>query len=253
VPQYPEHERHGAEHENSGGDSRDERLRPQNKRRGRSQQTDARQGRPDRYRGLSHVYNLRQPGVLLDGRVRVSRGWISPDARCLRGHAVAVMLTTIMLPVHVVIVRSTFFLGVRLAEHVPAAERAEAAGGRGVLRVPDGPVHPGHPRHLDDAAWTDGRGHGGIFPRTTLPLTTPALTTTAIFTFVRTWNDFFSQLIYLTAPDRYTVAVVLRSFMDATTCPSWGSMFAMSLVPVFLAFLIGQRYPVRGIATTGIK
>jgi multiple sugar transport system permease protein len=44
--------------------------------------------------------------------------------------------------------------------------------------------------------------------------------------------------------------------VDATVSTSWGSMFAMnvvSLVPIFLAFLIGQRYLVRGIATTGGK
>ncbi len=84
----------------------------------------------------------------------------------------------------------------------------------------------------------------------------PALATTAIFTFIWTWNDFFSQLIYLTDPDMYTVPVALRSFVDATADTSWGAMFAMSivsLVPVFLAFLFGQKYLIKGIATTGIK
>ena len=83
----------------------------------------------------------------------------------------------------------------------------------------------------------------------------PALATTAIFTFIWTWNDFFSQLIYLTDPDMYTVA---GRAAHASSTPrarrSWGPMFAMSivsLVPVFLAFLFGQRYLVKGIATTG--
>ena len=69
-------------------------------------------------------------------------------------------------------------------------------------------------------------------------------------------DDFYSQLIFLTDPDMYTVPVALRYFMDATTGTTWGPMFAMSVVsllPVFLAFLIGQRFLVRGIATTGIK
>ena len=84
----------------------------------------------------------------------------------------------------------------------------------------------------------------------------PALATTAIFTFIWTWNDFFSQLIYLTDPDIYTVPVALRSFVDATANTSWGSLFAMSLVsllPIFLVFLFGQKYLVKGMATTGIK
>ncbi len=84
----------------------------------------------------------------------------------------------------------------------------------------------------------------------------PALATTAIFTFIWTWNDFFSQLIYLTGPDHYTVPVALRSFLDAPAASNSGAMFAMSVVsllPIFLVFLFGQRFLVRGIATTGIK
>ena len=85
----------------------------------------------------------------------------------------------------------------------------------------------------------------------------PALATTAIFTFIWTWNDFFSQLIYLTDPDMYTVPVALRSFVDATVAVRPGARCSrcrvVSLVPIFLAFLLGQRFLVKGIATTGIK
>ena len=114
----------------------------------------------------------------------------------------------------------------------------------------------GLPRELDEAARIDGAGHPRIFLRVILPLMLPALATTTIFTFIWTWNDFFSQLIYLTDPDMYTVPVALRSFLDSTVSTSWGSMFAMSVVsllPIFLAFLIGQRYLIKGIATTGLK
>jgi multiple sugar transport system permease protein len=48
-------------------------------------------------------------------------------------------------------------------------------------------------------------------------------------------------------------AVGRWSFMDATTETSWGSMFAMSVVALVPVFLIGQRFLVRGIATTGIE
>jgi multiple sugar transport system permease protein len=84
----------------------------------------------------------------------------------------------------------------------------------------------------------------------------PALATTAIFTFIWAWNDFFTQLIYLTAPDMYSVPVALRAFVDSTGSTSWGTLFAMSivsLIPVFFVFLFGQKYLVKGIATTGIK
>ena len=114
----------------------------------------------------------------------------------------------------------------------------------------------GLPRELEEAARIDGCGPFRSFFQVVLPLTRPALITTAIFTFIWTWNDFFSQLIFLVRPDMYTAPVALRTFLDSTGASSWGPMFAMSivsLIPVFLAFLFGQKYLVKGIATTGIK
>ena len=169
----------------------------------------------------------------------------------------AVMLLSIMLPIHVIIVPQYIlfsqlgWVNTFLPLIVPKLLAVDAFFVFLMVQF-----IRGIPKELDEAARIDGAGHPRIFLQIILPLMTPALATTAIFTFIWTWNDFFSQLIYLTDPDRYTVPVALRSFMDATTGTSWGSMFAMSvvsLVPVFLAFLIGQRYLVRGIATTGIR
>ncbi|WP_258534675.1 carbohydrate ABC transporter permease [Streptomyces sp. PT12] len=112
------------------------------------------------------------------------------------------------------------------------------------------------PRDLDEAARIDGAGHWRIFSRIIIPLSMPALATTAIFTFIWTWNDFLSQLIFLTNPDMFTAPVALRTFMDASGNSSWGPMFAMSLLslgPIFGFFLAGQRYLIRGIATTGLR
>ena len=114
----------------------------------------------------------------------------------------------------------------------------------------------GIPRELDEAARIDGCNHWQIFTRMMIPLMIPALATTAIFTFIWVWSDFFTPLIYLTSPESYTVPVALRSFLDSTSGSNWGAMFAMSiisLIPIFLAFLFGQRFLVKGIATTGGK
>jgi multiple sugar transport system permease protein len=114
----------------------------------------------------------------------------------------------------------------------------------------------GIPRELDEAARIDGCNHWRIFSKVILPLMGPALATTAIFTFIWTWSDFFTPLIYLTDPDLYTVPVALKLFLDATTGSNWGAMFAMSivtLIPLFLVFIFGQRFLVKGIATTGGK
>jgi multiple sugar transport system permease protein len=114
----------------------------------------------------------------------------------------------------------------------------------------------GIPGEMDEAARIDGCNHWQIFSRIMIPLMVPALATTAIFTFIWTWSDYFTPLIYLTSPESYTVPVALRSFLDSTSGSNWGAMFAMSivsLIPIFLGFLFGQKFLVRGIATTGIK
>ncbi|MGI5269932.1 carbohydrate ABC transporter permease [Nonomuraea sp. CA-218870] len=112
------------------------------------------------------------------------------------------------------------------------------------------------PRELDEAAAIDGAGYWRIFLQVILPLCMPALATTGIFTFIWTWNDFFSQNLYLTNSDNLTVAVALRQFLDSSGESSWGPMFAMSIVslgPIFGFFLAGQKYLIRGVATTGLK
>lgn len=84
----------------------------------------------------------------------------------------------------------------------------------------------------------------------------PALITSAIFSFYWTWEDFLTPLVYLNSPKLYTVSLALRSFADPSGQTDWGAIFAMSalsLVPVFVLFVLFQRYLVEGIATTGIK
>jgi multiple sugar transport system permease protein len=112
------------------------------------------------------------------------------------------------------------------------------------------------PKDLDESALMDGCGKLGIYVRIILPLTVPALITTVLFTFLWTWDDFFNQMLYLNSPERYTVPMGLRLFLDSSGQSSWGAMFAMSvlsLVPCFILFFSLQKYFVQGISTTGIK
>jgi multiple sugar transport system permease protein len=113
------------------------------------------------------------------------------------------------------------------------------------------------PTTLDDAARIDGCGPFRIYALIILPLLVPALASTAIFTFIWTWNDFFAQLLYMgNNITTYTVPIALRAFVDSTGQSSWGQMLAMSvlaLVPIFLVFLAFQRLLLEGISTTGLK
>ena len=80
--------------------------------------------------------------------------------------------------------------------------------------------------------------------------------TTAVFTFIWTWNDFFTPLLYLNTPELYTVPLGLSLFKDSTGLTDYGALFAMSvlsLLPVFIVFLLAQKALVEGIATTGLK
>ena len=112
------------------------------------------------------------------------------------------------------------------------------------------------PRELDEAASIDGCGFFGIYWRIILPLMAPALVTTAIFTFIWTYEDFLLPLVYLSDMNLYTVPQGLRLFMASTGESAWGPLMAMSLVslvPVFVIFLVFQRLLIEGISTTGLK
>ncbi|MEU4217755.1 carbohydrate ABC transporter permease [Actinoplanes sp. NPDC026623] len=114
----------------------------------------------------------------------------------------------------------------------------------------------GIPRELDEAAKIDGASPYAVFKHVILPLSRPALVTTAIFSFIWTWNDFFRQLVYLSELQDYTAPVALTLFIDSTSESSVGPMFAMSLlslIPVFMFFVAFQRMLVEGINTSGLK
>ena len=114
----------------------------------------------------------------------------------------------------------------------------------------------GIPRELDEAAAIDGAGPIRIYFSIILPLLSPALVTTAVFSFLWTYEDFLTPLVYLTSLENYTVPLGLRLFMASTGVSAWGPMLAMSLlslVPMFIVFFVFQRRLIEGIATTGLK
>jgi multiple sugar transport system permease protein len=175
----------------------------------------------------------------------------------LRGPLFAFMLATIMLPHHVVLIpQYTIFQKMDLVgTFVPLILPKFLATDAFFIFLMMQFVRT-LPRELDDAARIDGCGPIATFWYVILPLTRPALITTTIFTFIWTWNDFFSQLIYLNDPETYTLPVALRLFVDQTSLSAYGPMFAMSvlaLVPIGLFFLAFQRYLVEGLATSGLK
>ncbi|GHV81918.1 sugar ABC transporter permease [Spirochaetia bacterium] len=169
----------------------------------------------------------------------------------------AIMMLTLMLPAHVttipryIIFRSFGWIDTYMPLIVPKLFATDAFFIFLLVQF-----IRGLPKDLDESARIDGCSKFGIFTRIIVPLTVPAIITTVLFTFLWTWDDFFNQLLYLNSPEKYTVPMGLRLFIDSSGMSSWGSMFAMavvSLVPSFVLFFSLQKYFVQGIATTGIK
>lgn len=113
------------------------------------------------------------------------------------------------------------------------------------------------PRELEDAALIDGASYFQIYSRIILPLTVPALATLGIFQFLNTWNDFLWPLIIISSMENKTIALGLAAFRAMTAMKTpWHLVMTASVVsvlPIIVIFLAGQKYYVRGIVTTGLK
>jgi pectin-derived oligosaccharide transport system permease protein len=174
----------------------------------------------------------------------------------LRGPLFAFMIATIMLPYHVTLIpQYMIFQKLGLVDtFVPLIlPKFLATDAFFVFLIVQ--FMRNLPKELTEAARIDGCGPVRAFGSIVLPLSKPALTTTAIFTFIWTWNDFLMQLIYLNDPQKYTLPLALRLYVDQTSESSYGPMFAMSvltLVPIVMFFFAFQRLLVDGVATSGM-
>ena len=117
------------------------------------------------------------------------------------------------------------------------------------------------PEELSDAARIDGASEFNILFQLILPLSRPALTVVALFTFMGAWNDYLGPLIYLNKQENYTLAVGLQAMSAATsqmgnTKLAYPYLMAVSTIvtlPIVIAFFFAQRTFIEGIALTGLK
>ena len=112
----------------------------------------------------------------------------------------------------------------------------------------------GLPDELFEAARIDGAGEFRIFLRIVLPLCKPVLATLGIFVFLWHWNDFIWPLIIAKSNDMFTLTVGISSLQQQNVPLSVmlaGSVVA--LIPIFMAYLVAQRYVQEGVTGTGIK
>ncbi len=115
------------------------------------------------------------------------------------------------------------------------------------------------PREMDDAAKIDGCGPFGVFFRIIMPMSTPALGITAVFSFSGMWNNFMGPLIYLNDMEKFPLALGLRAFQSGPGSGRsihWEHLMAASVlmtIPMLVLFFFTQRSYIQGIVVTGVK
>jgi multiple sugar transport system permease protein len=112
------------------------------------------------------------------------------------------------------------------------------------------------PRELEEAAWLDGASRLVTLRRIFMPLAAPALTVTAIFTFIQAWNEFVLALTLLRREENYTLTIQIFSLVAGRYVIEWHHVMAATFaatVPVAIVFAWLQRNFVRGMAIGGVK
>lgn len=111
------------------------------------------------------------------------------------------------------------------------------------------------PRQLDEAAVLDGCTSHQLFFRIIMPLLKPIISTLCVLNFMAVWNDFTMPLYYLNNSDMWPMTLAVYNFFGAFE-NSWNLVSAdivLTLAPVLVIFILGQKYIVGGIAAGSVK
>jgi ABC-type glycerol-3-phosphate transport system permease component len=111
------------------------------------------------------------------------------------------------------------------------------------------------PHDLEEAAVMDGASRVRAALEIMLPLAAPGIATTAILTFLFSWNEFLFALSFTLGADRQTVPVAIALFRGQYQVP-WGQVLAAAVVasvPVALVVLAFQRRIVSGLTAGAVK
>lgn len=112
------------------------------------------------------------------------------------------------------------------------------------------------PRDLEEAAWIEGAGFLTTLRRVFLPLAVPAITVTALFSFINAWNEFVIALTMLRRTESYTLPLEVFALVAGRYTIEWHHVMAaafLATAPVAVVFAWLQRYLVRGLALGAVK
>ncbi|MFJ2544771.1 carbohydrate ABC transporter permease [Microbacterium sp. NPDC087589] len=111
------------------------------------------------------------------------------------------------------------------------------------------------PMELLEAARIDGAGPWRIYLSIVLPLIRPILTTVIVFQTLATWNDFVWPNLLLSSSDRRTVVLQVYNAMGqfTTDWPQFMTVTVVALIPVFIFYVVCQRWIVAGLVAGSVK
>lgn len=112
------------------------------------------------------------------------------------------------------------------------------------------------PKEFEEAALVDGANQFYIFLRVCLPLVAPGLAVLAVLAFNGTWNEFYRPLVFLNTETTFTIPLGLNNLKGYMMTGSISVVLAgvvLSLIPVVIVYLFGQRYLMEGIMLGGLK
>ena len=113
----------------------------------------------------------------------------------------------------------------------------------------------GLPVDLEEAAYLEGYNVFQIFFRIIVPLSKPSFATVAIFTFLWSYNDLFTQMFFLRYRDAYTITRLLNEITSIAGV-NYGLMAAavvLVVVPILVVYVFLQKNIIRGMTAGAIK
>ncbi len=111
------------------------------------------------------------------------------------------------------------------------------------------------PKDLEDAAVIDGCNSFQVLVKIFLPISKPAISTIAIFSFMWSWNSYFWPLLIVNVPKMRTIQLGLAMFRTEGGI-QWGEFMAGTVVatlPILIAYFFAQKHFVKSITLTGLK
>lgn len=111
------------------------------------------------------------------------------------------------------------------------------------------------PNSLREAAIIDGAGEFRTWLTIMVPIAMPSMAALAMLDFLWNWNNYLDALVFLSNWRLYTIPVALTNFIEESLTEYGLLMAAASsaLIPIFLVFLFGQRFFVKGIVAGAVK